>query len=103
MPAGRTTRLSGSASWYCLPGRSACTTGYPSPGAYAAAGPEIRAALGNWRGRTVIVSTGRVSVRVRLIDFCACPDGRLLDLYASLYGQLDSLSSGLLDVAVEIP
>lgn len=94
--------LSGTASWYCLPGRSACTVGYPASGPYAAAGPTIRAALGpDWRGRTVVVATGHADVVVTLVDWCSCPNGRLLDLYASVYGQLDSLSSGLLDVTVE--
>jgi hypothetical protein len=95
-----------------LPPRSAaCTVGYaadqchdPIWRCYAAAGPAIRAALGpNWRGHIVTVETGRVAVEVRLVDWCSCPDGRLLDLYASVYGQLDSLSSGLLDVTVAIP
>lgn len=96
--------IAGLASWFCLPGRSACTSGYPASCACAAAGPALRALLGQWRGRSVRVwrSDRRASVVVRLIDWCACPDGRVLDLYGSVYGQLDSLSSGLLDVLVEV-
>lgn len=92
--------LTGTVSWFCLAGRSACTRGYGPGCLCAAAGPAVRAALGNWRGRYVTVSTRRASVRVVLSDWCQCPDGRVLDLYASVYGQLDALSSGLTDVRV---
>jgi hypothetical protein len=94
--------LSGTSSWYCLPGRSACTRGYGASCICAAAGPTIRAALGDWRGRTVVVSTGNVDVVVTLIDWCSCPDGRLLDLYAVAFGGLapNGLSDGLIDVGV---
>jgi len=57
--------VSGVASWYCGNG-SACTRGYPD-GLYAAAGPALR--VGDWRGRTVTVTAGSSSVRVRLIDW----------------------------------
>lgn len=94
--------LEGTASWFCLRGRSVCTRGYPS-GLYAAAGPAIRAALGDWRGRKVRVSTSRASVVVTLIDSCQCPNGRVLDLYASVWGGLGvPLSQGLVDVTVEV-
>ena len=78
--------ISGLASWYCLPGRSICTHGYPASGAYAAAGPRLRAAIGpNWRGRVVRVN----GVAVRLIDWCQCYRGeryeKLLDLYHSVF------------------
>lgn len=94
--------LEGKSSWYCLRGRSACTRGYPS-GLYAAAGPAIRAALGDWRGRKVRVSTSRASVVVTLIDSCRCPNGRVLDAYASVFMGLGvPLSQGLVDVRVEV-
>lgn len=95
--------LTGTSSWYCSPGRSACTSGYSASGAYAAAGPRLRAALGDWRGRTVLVTANGASVEVRLIDFCSCPSGnRLLDLYAIVFGQLarNGLSQGVVDVVV---
>lgn len=103
-PSGPTAVIAGIASWFCIPGRSACTSGYPASCACAAAGPLIRAALGDWRGREVTVwrADHRASVVVRLVDWCACPGGRVLDLYAGIYGQLDSLASGLLDVEVEV-
>jgi hypothetical protein len=69
--------IRGVATWYCLPGRSRCTHGFPADGAYAAAGPELRAALGNWRGRAVWVN----GVRVKLIDFCACSGDHVIDVY----------------------
>lgn len=98
-PGGQTGALSGLASWYCLAGRSACTNGY-GPGCFcAAAGPVIRAALGDWRGQSVTVSTGRAAVRVRLIDFCACGN-RLLDLYGYPFSGLAPLSAGLVNVEV---
>lgn len=98
-PAPR-LELRGPASWYCLPGRSACTHGFAAAGAYAAAGPRIRAALGaRWRGRVVLVA----GVPVRLIDWCACPGGRLLDLYAGVFRRLGPLSAGVLEVAVAVP
>lgn len=89
-------RLAGIASWYCRSGYSRCSSGFEAGGAYAAAGPALRAALGNWRGRLVYVN----GVPTRLIDWCACPGGRLLDLYGSLFARLSSLSAGLLRVSV---
>lgn len=93
-------RLEGPASWFCLPGRSACTRGFAAGGAYAAAGPPIRAALGaGWRGRVVLVA----GIRVKLIDWCACGGGRLLDLYGSVFRQLAPLSAGVITVTVVVP
>lgn len=91
MPA---TTLRGIASWYCLPGRSPCTVGFPADGAYAAAGPALR--VGAWRGRVVRVN----GIDVRLIDWCACPE-RIIDLYAGVFAQLAPLSAGLVTVEVE--
>lgn len=70
-------RVSGVATWYCEPGVSPCTSGYPWSGAYGAAGPALRAALGNWRGRTVHVN----GVAVTLIDFCQCGGNHVIDVY----------------------
>ncbi len=94
--------LTGLASWFCLPGRSACTHGFPASGAYAAASRLLRAAVGpQWRGATVRVTAGNTDVLVRLIDECGCPDGRVLDLYGSVFGQLAALSAGIVTVRVE--
>jgi rare lipoprotein A (peptidoglycan hydrolase) len=80
----------GTASWYC------CTRGHPS-GLYAAAGPGLR--QGDWRGRLVSVRAGGRVVRVRLIDWCACPK-RVIDLYPAAFSRLGPLSRGLLNVKV---
>ena len=81
-------RLSGIASWYrYVPGQ-------------AAAGPRLRAMLGNWRGRSVTVN----GLRIVLSDWCQChegqPDERLIDLDSRTFSQLAPLSRGL--VVVEI-
>jgi hypothetical protein len=85
--------LRGLASWYCNNNGSrgpisACHYQYPDTGAfnaYAAAGPKLRAALGNWRGRIVTVN----GLRVKLVDWCQCYQGRsyekLIDLYRDVY------------------
>jgi hypothetical protein len=85
--------LRGLASWYCNSNASrgpisSCHYQYPDTGAfnaYAAAGPKLRAALGNWRGRIVYVD----GLRVKLIDWCQCYKGRsyekLIDLYRDVY------------------
>jgi hypothetical protein len=86
----------GTASWYCG-GRSACTRGYPG-GLYAAAGPALR--VGDWRGRSVLVSAAGRRVAVRLIDWCACPGGRVLDLYRDAFSRLADPSRGLVRVRV---
>ena len=92
--APKTTHaLKGAASWYCRAGVSICTSGYPDGGgvdAYAAAGPKLRAALGDWRGRIVYVD----GIRVKLIDWCQCHEGesieKLLDLYYDVFDRTGS-------------
>jgi hypothetical protein len=80
--------LRGLASWYCRAGSSPCHYQYPDTGgfdAYAAAGPRLRAAIGNWRGRIVSVD----GIRVKLVDWCQCYKGqaneKLIDLYYDVY------------------
>jgi len=91
------TSVRGIASWFCGHG-SPCTRGYPG-GLYAAAGPSLR--VGEWRGRYVDVRSddGR-TVRVQLIDWCACPNGRLIDLYSDAFERLAPLSKGVMTVEV---
>jgi rare lipoprotein A (peptidoglycan hydrolase) len=107
-PARRATRtvpaptrtghsVSGPASWYCKTGVSACAHGYPG-GMYGAAGPALR--VGAWRGRTVQVCGGGRCISVRLIDWCACPSGRVIDLYSDAYQRLAPLSTGTQRVRV---
>lgn len=94
-------RVVGMASWYCSPTRhSPCTSGYAAAGAYGAAGPALRAALGShWRGRSVTLSYRGRTVRIRLIDWCRCPHGRIVDVYASAFDDLGPLSAGVLRVS----
>lgn len=99
-------RVSGIASWYCNSDRSrgrisACRVGYPDRAGvadlYAAAGPPLKRLLGpNWQGQYVVVSFGKASVRVRLVDGCACPN-KVLDLYADAFQRLSLLSRGLIE------
>ena len=93
--SGATTSSSirGYASWYCRAGVSICTVNHPDTSgfdAYAAAGPRLRAALGDWRGRIVYVD----GIRVKLIDWCQCYKGesneKLLDLYYDVFQSTGS-------------
>ena len=89
LPVVRTTNaIRGVATWYCEPGVSICTNGFPAPGAYGAAGPALRAALGNWRGRTVYVN----GVAVTLIDWCGCPGNHVIDVYHGTWVTIPSPS-----------
>lgn len=88
-PVSRAT-VTGVATWYCWPSYpSRCTSGYPSSGAYAAAGPELRQALGHWRGKSVWVN----GVRVTLIDWCACNGAHVVDVYHSTWLRIPHQSS----------
>ena len=69
-----------------------------SGGLYAAAGPALR--VGHWRGRTVTVRGNGKSVTVKLIDWCACPGGRVIDLYSDAFTRLAPLSAGGVRVTV---
>jgi rare lipoprotein A (peptidoglycan hydrolase) len=90
-------RVSGSATWYCQTGASACHAAYTG-GMYAAAGPALR--VGAWRGRVVQVCGGGRCVWVTLIDWCACGGTHVIDLYGDAFRQLATLSSGALKVTV---
>ena len=93
--------LRGRASWYCLPGVSACMAVHPTGGMYAAAGPSLRSAIGpNWRGQTVRVCSGGSCVSVVLADWCACGAGYAIDLYSDAFRQLGPLSAGVIPVTV---
>ena len=94
---GGRVRASGMASWYCKTGVSACHHSYPG-GLYAAAGPALR--VGSWRGRAVRVCSSGGCVTVRLIDWCACGGGRVIDLYSDAFSRIGSLSQGTMRVTV---
>lgn len=89
--------VSGRASWYCGAG-SRCTRGYGPSTLSAAAGAALR--TGDWRGRLVRVCSGDRCVRVRLVDWCFCGSGRVIDLYRSAFSRLASPSRGVIRVTV---
>jgi rare lipoprotein A (peptidoglycan hydrolase) len=89
--------VSGSATWYCKAGVSACHNAYPG-GLYAAAGPELR--VGNWRNRVVRVCGNGHCVNVRLIDWCACGGNHIIDLYGDAFQRLAPLNAGAVRVRV---
>ena len=83
------TTLRGTASWFAAPVGT------------AAAGPALRAALGpDWRGRSVAVTSGGMSVRVVLDDWCQCYGTRLIDLSLGSFSALADPSRGLVLVEV---
>jgi hypothetical protein len=65
---------------------------------YAAAGPALR--VGAWRGRVVQVCGAGGCISVKLIDWCGCPNGRVMDLYSDAYRRLSPLSTGTQRVRV---
>jgi rare lipoprotein A (peptidoglycan hydrolase) len=65
---------------------------------YAAAGPGLR--IGSWRGRVVRVCGGGSCISVKLIDWCACGNGHLIDLYSDAFRRLAPLSAGAVHVTV---
>lgn len=85
--------LTGKASWYCGPTAPICAKGYPMGGAYAAAGPRLRAAIcgvqscTSWRGKTVSVN----GIPVKLIDWCQCywkqAHEKVIDLYHNVFAE----------------
>ena len=92
-PKPRGHVLRGAASWYCRSGVSRCHYRYPDQGgfdAYAAAGPALRRALGDWRGRIVWVN----GIRVKLIDWCQCYKGERLEKVIDLYYDVFRRSGG---------
>jgi len=87
--------ISGRASWYCSPAQPVCARGYPPGSFVAAAGPQLRVAMGGgysvnapqpWKGKTVTVC-GNGCVRVKLVDWCQCywkqSHEKLIDLYSA--------------------
>jgi hypothetical protein len=84
--------LRGVATWYA--------TG-PS-GAYAAAGPLLRKAIGRgWRHDQVLVCHADRCLIVTLVDWCLCSRGdRLVDLSDEAFRYLAPLSRGVIRVAV---
>jgi len=93
-PSGGRHRVSGTPTWYCNQRdsdyvRSRCTRGFPDVAGgqfYAAAGPSLR--VGSWRGRVVSVSANGKTIKVKLVDFCACKAPHFIDLYLDAFKAL---------------
>lgn len=81
------------ATWYCLPGRSRCTVGYPASCLCAAASRDL-----HLRGKRITVTYRGRSVTVKVID-CLCSRAGGLDLYASAWVRLAPLGLGEITVA----
>ena len=52
------------------------------------------------RGRTVTVCGSGNCVTVKLIDWCACGSGRVIDLYSDAFSRLAPTSAGTVSVRV---
>jgi hypothetical protein len=86
--------VDGTATWYCLAGRSRCSVGRTG-GLYAAISPD----LDFLRGRVISVCSGASCVVVTVID-CNCQATRAVDLYADAFRVLAPLSAGRLRVTI---
>lgn len=86
--------IEGTATWYCSPGRSRCSRGFPG-GLYAAISPDLL-----WlRGGPVKVCHGASCVVVTVID-CNCQAHQSIDLYADAFSRLAPLSRGRIPVTI---
>jgi hypothetical protein len=88
--------VDGTATWYCLAGRSRCSVGRTG-GLYAAISPD----LDFLRGRAISVCSGASCVIVTVRD-CNCGPGvtKAVDLYADAFRVLAPLSAGRLKVTI---
>jgi len=87
--------LQGTASWYCG-GGSPCTNGYDSFDYIAAIDPST----GIRRGAVLRVSSGGRSVRVTVVDICACSGRRVIDLSRIAFSALSDPARGLIPVTL---
>jgi rare lipoprotein A (peptidoglycan hydrolase) len=87
--------LQGTATWYCG-GGSPCTAGY-DPFDYIAA---IDPSTGIRRGAVLRVSSGGRSVRVTVVDVCACSGRRVIDLSRIAFSVLADPARGLIPVTL---
>ena len=96
-PAHRAPRVAGRRPGTARPASASATTLYPG-GMYAAAGG--RAARRRLARPTRPGLRQRPCVIVRLIDWCACGNGHIIDLYSDAFQRLAPLSSGAVRVTV---
>jgi rare lipoprotein A (peptidoglycan hydrolase) len=50
----------------------------------------------------VAVTYGKTRIVVRLTDWCACPNGRIIDLDRASFARLALPSRGVIPVSVEV-
>jgi hypothetical protein len=86
------------ATWYCEPGVSRCTSGYPADCLCAAISPD----LAYLRGKLLDVCSSGRCIRVRVVD-CNCAAHKAIDLYAAAFRRLAPLETGVLWVLVALP
>ena len=87
--------IRGTATWYCGAG-SPCTRGYGPSDLIAAIDPTT----GIEKGERVTVWHGDRSVRVAIVDVCACPGARIVDLSRVAFSQLADPSLGVIPVVL---
>lgn len=93
---------SGTATWYCnytdaTVTASVCPAKFPDVSGiqyYAAAGPVTRLLFGHsdadWRGHSVYVtSKAGFTIRVKLVDWCACGGDHVIDLFHDAFAELE--------------
>jgi rare lipoprotein A len=91
-----TSLQSGTATWFCSPS-SACTHGYGPSDMVGAIDPT----LGIDEGSIVTVTHDGTTIAVRIVDVCACPGDRLIDLTSGAFSRLAPLSAGVIPIELE--
>lgn len=92
-----THTVSGTATWYCMSGSSACTRGYSQDDMVAA----IDTDLGFEKGDRIEVRYQDRSVVVTIVDVCGCPGERLVDLTSGAFSRLADLGLGVIPVTLQ--
>jgi hypothetical protein len=87
--------LQGTATWYCG-GGSPCTAGYDPLDSIAAIDPST----GIRKGAVLRVTSGGRSVRVTVVDVCACGGRRIIDLSRLAFSRLADPSVGVIPVTI---
>ena len=97
-PTPRPDRFRGTATWYCLSGKSVCTAGYGGTDMVAA----IDTDLGFHKGDVIRVRYGGYSAIVTIVDVCGCPGERLVDLTSGAFACLADRNLGVIPVTIEL-
>lgn len=88
--------IEGTATWYCS-SASTCTRGHDPSDLVAA----IDTSTGIGRGESVRVTSAGRAITVTVVDVCACPGRRVIDLTSGAFSQLAPLSRGVIPVVLE--